>query len=259
MPELYGQTMPSNQPLLFKLDQHPRSRGLRCDREGLFLIGEPLLEHDDEGRFRPRPPERLRKIFDGMYRDDADWESRIRSVKVVADALNKDDMARAMMAAVLMRLPEPGGAIRIADVDGILAKAGFNPAEARDTRGRWAAEGASGGTVDSKRTRQAFLEELSPLIEQQLEETPVEPMPPPTDIVPPILGPRRFDRNPPLSNPYPDRSECVEEWARAYKFCNELRQKGKLGKDGYRGFGWRFNQCLQGQVSQDCGGSLIWA
>jgi len=40
-----------------------------------------------------------------------------------------------------MRLPEPGGELGIFNVDGVLAKAGFNPDEARDERGQWTRDG----------------------------------------------------------------------------------------------------------------------
>lgn len=64
-------------------------------------------------------------------------------MELVAKALNKGEMARAMMTAVLMRLPSPGDPVRISDVDGVLAKAGFNPDEPRDERGRWTVGGDS--------------------------------------------------------------------------------------------------------------------
>jgi hypothetical protein len=81
------------------------------------------------------------RLSSGAYGEEADWESRIRGVKLIANALNKQDMARATMTAVLMRLPEPGGELGIFNVDGMLAKAGFNPDEARDERGQWTRDG----------------------------------------------------------------------------------------------------------------------
>lgn len=132
------------QPLMFKLDQDPRNRGLRCDGDGLFLGRNALLDRDRVGNFQARPTGDLRKIFDGIYRGQTNWESRIRSVRLVANALNKGEMARAMMTAVLMRLPDPDSSIRIADVDSVLAKAGFNSDEARDERGRWTNGGSDG-------------------------------------------------------------------------------------------------------------------
>ena len=130
------------QQLLFKLDQNPNGRGLRCDAEGLFLGRDALLQRDRDGNFEARPVGELRKVLHRAYGDDANWESHVRSVKLVAAALNKGDLARAMMTAVLMRLPEPGSPISIADVDGVLAKAGFDPDEPRDEQGRWTTDGS---------------------------------------------------------------------------------------------------------------------
>lgn len=69
-------------------------------------------------------------------------------MKLVADALNKGEIARAMITAVLMRLPDPAGAIHAADVHCAVAKAGFNPDEARDERGRWTSGGSDGAYAD---------------------------------------------------------------------------------------------------------------
>lgn len=129
------------QPSMFKLDQNPKGRGLRYDNNGLFLGRCALLQRDGCGDFRARPDGELRKIFGRVCGCEADRESRIRSVKLVARALNSGDMARATMTAVLMRLPEPGGPVRIADGGGVLAKAGFNPDELRNERGLWAGDG----------------------------------------------------------------------------------------------------------------------
>lgn len=138
------------QPLMFKLDQNPRGRGLRCDSDGLFLGHEALLCRDAHGDFEARPVGELHEVLGRTYGDEASWESRIRSVMLVAAALNKGDMARAMMTAVLMRLPDPGGPIRIVEVDSVLAKAGFNPDEPRDEHGRWTS-GASNTSTGSVR------------------------------------------------------------------------------------------------------------
>ena len=85
----------------------------------------------------------FKRTLSHTYGGETTWESHIRSVKLVANALNKGDMAKAMMTAVLMRLPDPGDPIRIADEDGVLAKGGFDPDEPRDERGRW----TNGGDV----------------------------------------------------------------------------------------------------------------
>jgi hypothetical protein len=137
------------QQLLFKLDQNPNGRGLRCDADGLFLGRDALLQRDREGNFEARPADEIQKILGRAYGDDANWESRVRSVKLVAVALNKGDIARAMMTAVLMRLPEPGSPVSMAEIDGVLAKAGFDPDEPRDERGRWTTDGSESDAPDT--------------------------------------------------------------------------------------------------------------
>ena len=136
------------QQLMFKLDQNPEGRGLRCDSDGLFLGREALLRRDDEGNFEAQPDAKLEKMFGQTYGNEKSWESRIRSVKLVASALNKGDMARAMMTAVLMRLPDSGSPVRTVDIGGVLAKAGYNPEEPRDERERW----TNGGSADASVT-----------------------------------------------------------------------------------------------------------
>lgn len=243
------------QPLMFKLDQNAKGRGLRCDRDGLFFAGIALLERDAEDQFRSIPATTIRTVLSSAYRADGNWESRIRSVDVVAKALNGGDMARAMMAAVLMRLPEPDSGIHIADIDSVLAKAGFNPAEPRDERGWWTTDGGDGGgrLIPAQWAGTIAEPWFGPLIEQ----VPVKPvpMPSPTDIVPPVVVPRGLTREP-ASNPYPRKKKCVKEWADAEKRCREYFNGGKLdGSNGNRGFGETLEQCLRGQVSEECGGN----
>lgn len=139
------------QALMFKLDQKSNDSGLRCDRDGPFLGREALLRKNGEGNFEAWPPVELRRMFSRVYGDEVDWDSRIRSVGLVATALNKGDIARAMTTAVLMRLPDPAGPVRITDVDGVLEKANFNPDEPRDERGRWTIDGSATSAGSSHR------------------------------------------------------------------------------------------------------------
>jgi hypothetical protein len=139
------------QQLMFTLDQNPKGRGLRCDSDGLFLGRDTLVCRDRHGNFEARPIAELQKVLGRVYGDETNWDSRVRSVRLVASALNKGDMARAMMTAVLMRLPDPGSTIRIAEVDGMLAKAGFNPGEPRDEHGRWTSGGGNDERHDAGR------------------------------------------------------------------------------------------------------------
>ncbi|HTT85367.1 MAG TPA: hypothetical protein VMF67_17960, partial [Rhizomicrobium sp.] len=128
---------------MFKLDQNPEGSGLRCDGGGLFLGRNALLKRDRKGKFEARAVAEIQGILGRAYREETDWQSRIRSVNLVADALNRGELARAMMVAVLMRLPDPASSVSIADVDGVLAKVGFDPDEPRDERGRWTSGGSS--------------------------------------------------------------------------------------------------------------------
>ena len=245
------------QAMIFKLDQNPNGRGLRCDADGLFFAGEALLERDGENQFRPRQPNSIQKLLSATYGVNSDWASRIRSVDVIAKALNNGDMARAMMAAVLMRLPEPDDAIRIADADGMLEKAGFNQDEPRGEQGRWTSgDDIDGGKLIPAQWAGTIAEPwFGPLI----EEVPIKPvpMPSPTDIVPPAVIPRGLTREP-ASNPYPRRRECVKEWADAERYCKDLLKRGKLSAArGDRGAGGTYDQCVRGQVSEGCGGNSV--
>jgi hypothetical protein len=79
------------------------------------------------------------------------------------------------------------------------------------------------------------------------EDTPF-----PSDILPfqPFL--------PPLTrNPFPDRPECVKEWADAEQYCRELDRNNRLGKPPYKGHGPTVGDCVRGQVSADCGGNPV--
>jgi hypothetical protein len=81
-------------------------------------------------------------------------------------------------------------------------------------------------------------------------------IPIPSEILPPPAIPNINPRSN-LRNPYPDREGRDEDWEQAIKHCNELMANKKIGKDGYRGFGKSFQQCVLGEVSERCGGSLI--
>jgi hypothetical protein len=92
--------------------------------------------------------------------------------------------------------------------------------------------------------------QLTPTIPIPFEAVTRRGIPWPSEIALPLgIYPRRE-----LVNPYPDRPKCEGEWAEAINYCDNLRTRRLLGKDGYRGMG-DFYQCVMGQVSEDCGGS----
>jgi hypothetical protein len=180
-----------HEPLLFKLDQNPGGVGLRCDPDGLFLGSAALLRRDRRGTFEARPAGELHEVLRRAYATDTNWESRVRSVTLVADALNKGEVPRAMIVAVLMRLPEPGSSIRIADVDGVLAKVGYDPDEPRDQRGRWTSGGSSttGASTDHRpagtQLADAGLSDVStdPMAQAAVRATEAAPNPQPNIIL----------------------------------------------------------------------------
>lgn len=94
---------------------------------------------------------------------------------------------------------------------------------------------------------------LEPVIPRvpRLGPLPSEIMPPPIAI--PNANPLRLP-----TNPYPDRPECEEEWASATKYCLErLRKRQMGGRRESRGIGRTVDECIRGQVTEDCGGNRI--
>jgi hypothetical protein len=66
------------QQLMFKLDQNPKGRGLRCDGDGLFLGRDALLRKNDDGNFEARPDVELQKTLSHTYGGETTWESHRR-------------------------------------------------------------------------------------------------------------------------------------------------------------------------------------
>ena len=135
------------QPIFkYRLSDEPRDFGLSCTVQGLTLAGVPLLKRTAAG-FQPRPAWEIDRLLVRAYRTDIDGDGVAAGLGTVARALNEGEMARAMIAAVLLKLPalDWDGAARIAHADDALAKAGFDPEESRDSRGRWTTSGEGGG------------------------------------------------------------------------------------------------------------------
>lgn len=91
----------------------------------------------------PRPADEISALMKAAYGQETYSNSLMAGLNVVAQALNRGDLGRAMVAALRLKLPEltPEGAIRIAQAHDTLTK--FDPSEPRDWRGRWTAEGES--------------------------------------------------------------------------------------------------------------------
>ena len=271
----------------FRLSQPGSKRGLSCDEYGAFVGAIALLERSPKhgnDHWRPRDCGDLFKQLGSHFSLPIDMSSKTGRLKAIANALNEGDLARAQIATVLLGIPDPpeiskgtrsrdsmikfirdlhwsglikwdgknsgrsselnfdpGTSAPQPDGSGLI-KAGFNPDEPRDERGWW----TDGGDVYLIPAQAVIAE---PLVEPLFGEM-VRPFPGTIDVVPPMTVPR-------AQNPYPDRPECEEEWAAAKKFCDDLKRRGKLGKNGYRGFGKTYQQCLLGQVSEACGGNPV--
>jgi hypothetical protein len=127
----------------FQLAQEPGSLGLSCGDAGVSLAGVPLLRATANG-FEPRPANEIGVLMKGAFGRDVDPADCLPRLGVIAEALNRGDLGRAMVAALHLRLPELDweGAARIARADQALTK--YDPDELRDERGRWTTDGASG-------------------------------------------------------------------------------------------------------------------
>ena len=134
-----------------------------------------------------------------------------------------------------------------------VGKANFNSSQPRVPRGQtgggeWTADGAASASEPAFTTVQAI-----PFPFPETLPFPIPRILPPTEITPPALDiPNVLPRQPEPVNPYPDRPECVEEWAAAEKYCRDLEKRGLLGKGDYRNMGKNYRQCVHGQVSSDC-------
>lgn len=245
--------------------------GVSCDADGPSIGPVRLFERTEIG-LRPRPADELDFVLGLALGHPTDFAVKMSGLKAVARALDAGDLARAMIATQLTHLPTlpDDGAFRRAVRADTLAKAGFDPGQPRDDRGRWTADGSSPSAdeisdqFDSARVIpvQAVLpNSLIPFLEQILPVEPPPAIPPfPGDILPPSVGNPDIPLPRTLDNPFPKDPECEKEWEDAKRYCNDLDEKGLLDPDphgDYRGQGDTYEQCVRGQVSARCGGSPV--
>jgi hypothetical protein len=261
----------------FALSNEP-GPGVFCGEKGVFVGAVPLLEqaHDARGpdQWQPRPVSDLNRDLSRCYGLPVEFNRKIEGLAAVARALGRGDLLHAQIATLHLQIPNPPGLTKSAQTHGEiidlarrlqasgLLKADWDPMK----HPRWPAgsPGGIGGEFapgDSGTGDSAPGKPNAPVIPAQITiPAPFElPMPRaipfpseilPAPLVPPNISPRDVPRN-----PYPNRPECVEEWAQAERFCTELMKKKRLGKGDYRGMGKFYYQCLMGQVSEDCGGN----
>lgn len=140
----------------FRLTNEPGGLGPSCTAAGLSLAGVPLLQKTKTG-FAPRPSDEIATLIEAAYGADTDPAELLPSLDVVAQALNGGDLPRAMIAAVLARLPELNwdAATRLAKAEQTLLK--YDPDEPRDWHGRWTTGGNSGPAPTASARRPSAL------------------------------------------------------------------------------------------------------
>jgi hypothetical protein len=101
--------------------------GVRCDERGLFVGGAPMLEHSARpgGRegWTPRPAAELNCDLEACYDFPVDASAKQGGLAVVARALERDDLALAQIAALLLRFPDPPSLTKDSSAQGAAALA----------------------------------------------------------------------------------------------------------------------------------------
>ncbi len=257
------------------------SDGVFCSDDGLFVGGVPLLERVSEGydwaRWQLRPVRDLNYDLAKRYGLPVDIERKVSGLSAIARALNNGDVMHARIASLHLQIPDPPAPrksmqtasevselARRLQASGLL-KADWDPAKhprwpagsPDSTGGRFAPTGSDTGSSASA------VSDARIIPTQMTIPAPFDfPMPGttpfPSEVVPPPAIPNVSPRDGP-QNPASDSPDCAEEWADAAKYCSDLMRKGLLGREGYRGQGRTFEQCVKGRVSQRCGGSSVGA
>jgi hypothetical protein len=260
-----------------------RGRGIFCGDDGLLVGGVPILErafgNDHFEQWRPRPTIDLNRDLSKRYGLPVEINSRMERLAGIGRALDRGDLAYAMMATLHLDFPDPPdpstspGYIGAGDLSRSLKASGLLKADWDPSKHpRWPAgstEGIGGQFAPAEPHLDADLADVTPDNADQIPFTPANatalPLPriipgqipfpseiTPGPLLPPNVNPIHIPRN-----PYPGRSKCVKEWAEATEDCVNLWAKGLLGTDNYRGMGRTIAECIMGRVSEDCGGNRL--
>jgi hypothetical protein len=250
-----------------------RGVGVSCSEDGVFVGSVPLLSNrsaNEADQWQPPGAPDLNRELGKYYGLPVEFDSKMAGLATVAQALNRGDLLHAQIATLHLQIPDPPrltkaprSAEDVIDLARQLSASGLLRADWDPTKHpRWpsGSPDSTGGQfapVGTATEGPATQEPNAPVIPAQITiplppiEIPGE-LPFPREIVPPPIAiPDTYPRE--LKNPYPDRAGCDEEWAEAIKYCDDLRRRGQLRTDKYRGMG-DYYQCVMGNVSQRCGG-----
>jgi hypothetical protein len=240
--------------------------GVWCGENGVFVGSVPLLERGGSqsgaDHWRPRPVSELNRDLSECFNLPIEFTPKISGLTSASRALNRGDLLHAQIATMHLQIPDPptptkspSNAEETVDLArqlqaSDLLKADWDPAK----HPRWPAgspDGTGGEFAPAGTSPHVIPAQITIPVPLELPGT----IPFPSEILPPLAVP---DINPRsnLRNPYPDREGCDEEWAHALEYCHGLLDSKRMGKDGSRGFGNTFQQCVLGMVSERCGGSL---
>ena len=81
--------------------------GVECDEHGLRVAGVRLLERDLQGNWTVRDDEGVCRELSRVYGVPLDISAKRNGLEVVAKALQRGETARAQIAALLLKLPDP--------------------------------------------------------------------------------------------------------------------------------------------------------
>ncbi len=277
---------------IFRLGRRP-GEGVFCDADGLSIGEVALLQRasdsGDARPLRPRAAAELNRELSLCYGLPIEIQRKIGGLEAVAQALSRGDIAHAQMVALHLRFPDPPDiekapgdvraivdlALRL-DASGLLKgdwdanlhprwPAGspdsvggqFSPKDSQSSDS--AASGPPGAGVRSGPrpiNAQTAIPAPGPFLGPFDLPWPALPNLPSEIAPPPIIGPSIAPLNE-LKNPYPNRPECVEEWAHAREYCNKLLKEKKLGRGDYKNMGKFLYDCIMGQISEECGGNPL--
>ncbi|TWB77691.1 hypothetical protein FBZ87_103510 [Nitrospirillum amazonense] len=142
----------------YRLSNGPGGLGLSCTAEGVGLAGVPLLVKG-AGGFQARPAAEVAVLLRRAYAGVEPGAAVLPGLTKIADALNRGDLAQAMIRAVHLRLPDLDwdAAVRLARANDNLVK--YSPDQPRDWHGRWASGG--GGETQAKSPRDGLAVSVS--------------------------------------------------------------------------------------------------
>ena len=125
-------------------ERGPCCRGLAVDREGVALGPHVTLVQRVNLGYRCVGASEMTKLMRAVFAASARLDRLSAVLADIADALERGDLVKAQLLAMCMPIGvlDDEQLVRLAAV-GDLIKAGFDPNQPRDDRGRWSDDGAA--------------------------------------------------------------------------------------------------------------------